>query len=138
MRFGLIILLLIIVPSVSPGDVSFFQPSARSPRLGEIIYFLLPDRFNDGDPSNNSGRSASADPNESGFDPANPDFFHGGDLEGVTAKLDYLHDLGATSIWMSPIFRNRAVHRKRVSMVIGFWTLRMLILISEQRRIFAV
>jgi glycosidase len=109
MRIGLFILLLIIAPSVSPGDVSFFQPSARSPRLGEIIYFLLPDRFNDGDPSNNSGRSASADPNESGFDPANPDFFHGGDLQGVTAKLDYLHDLGATSIWMSPIFRNRAV-----------------------------
>ena len=39
----------------------------------------------------------------------NPDFFHGGDLQGVTAKLDYLRDLGATSIWMSPIFRNRAV-----------------------------
>ena len=105
----LLILLLILASLVSRGDDSIFQPSVRSPRLGEIIYFLLPDRFNDGDPSNNRGRSTSADPNESGFDPANPYFFHGGDLQGVTAKLDYLRDLGATSIWMSPIFRNRAV-----------------------------
>jgi glycosidase len=105
----LLILLLFLGSSVSHGEDSFFQPSVRSPRLGEIVYFLLPDRFNDGDPSNNIGRSASADPNESGFDPANLYFFHGGDLKGITAKLDYLRDLGATSIWMSPIFRNRAV-----------------------------
>ena len=105
----LVSLLLILAPLVSRGDDSFFQASARSARLGEVIYFLLTDRFNDGDPSNNSGRSTSADPNESGYNPADPDFFHGGCLRGVTAKLDYLHDLGATSIWMSPIFRNRAV-----------------------------
>jgi hypothetical protein len=109
MRFGLVILLLILASLVGRGDDSFFQRSARSARLGEIIYFLLPDRFNDGDPSNNTGRSASADPNVSGFDPTNRDFFHGGDLLRVTAKLDYLRDLGTTSIWMSPIFRNRAV-----------------------------
>ena len=108
-QLTLITLVLILAPLVSRGEDSLFQPSARSPRLGEIIYFLLPDRFNDGDPSNNTGRSASADPNENGYDPTNPDFFHGGDLQGVTAKLDYLRDLGATAIWMSPIFRNRAV-----------------------------
>jgi len=34
---------------------------------------------------------------------ANPYFFHGGDLQGIAAKLDYLHDLGATSIWMSQL-----------------------------------
>jgi glycosidase len=93
----------------SRGDDTFFQPSIRSARQGEIIYFLLPDRFNDGDPTNNTGGSSSDDPKVNGFDPTNLSFFHGGDLPGVTAKLDYLHDLGATSIWMSPIFRNRAV-----------------------------
>jgi glycosidase len=101
--------LLILATLVSRGEDSLFQPSVRSPRLGEIVYFLLPDRFNDGDPSNNRGVSTSGNPNESGFDPSNPDFFHGGDLQGVTAKLDYLRDLGTTSIWMTPIFRNRAV-----------------------------
>ncbi len=109
LRFGLFILLLLLSASVNRGDDGFFKPSARSPRMGEVIYFVLLDRFNDGDPSNNKGQSASADPYESGFDPANPDFFHGGDLQGMTAKLDYLRDLGATSIWMNPIFRNRAV-----------------------------
>ena len=105
----LLLALLILAPLVSRGEDNFFQASVRSARLGEVIYFLLPDRFNDGDPLNNRGGSASIDPNESGYDPANPDFFHGGDLRGVTAKLDYLRDLGATLIWMSPIFRNRVV-----------------------------
>ena len=110
MRFALLTLALtLILPSFSRGEDGFFQASARSARQGEIIYFLLPDRFNDGDPTNNDGRSRSADPRVSGFDPTNLSFFHGGDLQGVSAKLDYLRDLGATSIWMSPIFRNRAV-----------------------------
>jgi alpha-amylase len=109
MRFGLYFLLLILALPISRGDDSIFRRSARSPRLNEIIYFLMPDRFNDGDPSNNTGRTASPDPAVTGFDPANPSFFHGGDLAGVSAKLDYLRDFGATSIWMSPIFRNLAV-----------------------------
>src|SRR6266403_4204064 len=98
---------LILAASVVHGGDSLFQPSVRSPRHGEVIYFLLPDRFNDGDGSNNRGEPGAT--NENGFDPANPNFFHGGDLQGITAKLDYLRDLGATSIWMTPIFRNLAV-----------------------------
>jgi glycosidase len=100
-------LALILAASVVHGGDSLFQPSVRSPRQGEVIYFLLPDRFNDGDGSNNRGEPGAT--NENGFDPANPNFFHGGDLQGITAKLDYLRDLGATSIWMTPIFRNLAV-----------------------------
>jgi len=96
---------------VARGGDSFFQPAARSPRRGEVIYFLLPDRFNDGDPSNNTGGIQSDDPEETGFNPADPDFFHGGDLQGVTGKLDYLRDLGVTSIWMTPIFRNLTVQK---------------------------
>jgi glycosidase len=111
MRFGLYILLLILALPVARGDSNIFRPSARSPRLGEVIYFLMPDRFKDGDPSNNTGRMASPDPEVTGYDPANPSFFHGGDLSGVSAKLDYLRDLGATSIWMSPIFGNLAVQK---------------------------
>jgi glycosidase len=112
MRGGLFLpVLLLLAISVAHGGDSLFQPSVRSPRVGEIVYFLLPDRFNDGDPSNNRGGSESDDPEENGFDPANPNFFHGGDLEGITAKLDYLRDLGTTSIWMSPIFRNRTVQK---------------------------
>jgi glycosidase len=110
-RFLLTLALALTLALLARGGDSFFQPGARSPRRGEIIYLLLPDRFNDGDPSNNTGGMQSDDPEETGFNPANPDFFHGGDLQGITAKLDYLRDLGVTSIWMTPIFRNRTVQK---------------------------
>ncbi len=126
MRFGPLIWALILAVSVGHAEENLFQPSVRSPRLGDVIYFLLPDRFEDGDPTNNTGQSPSSDPNENGFDPSNPNFFHGGDLKGITDKLDYIRDLGATSIWMTPIFRNKAVQRygeKRVTGYHGYWIL---------------
>ena len=91
------------------AEDSFFQPSVRSPDQGEIIYFLMPDRFNDGDPSNNTGGNSPDQSDQNGFDPSNPHFFHGGDLQGVEQKLDYLTHLGITAIWMTPVFRNRAL-----------------------------
>ncbi len=91
----------------SAEENSFYQPSVRSPRQGEVIYFLLPDRFNDGNQANNEGIESS--PDRGGFDPANPHFFHGGDLSGIEQRLDYLSHLGISSIWMTPIFRNRSV-----------------------------
>jgi hypothetical protein len=90
--------------------VFFGERSVTAP--GRDHLFLMPNRFNDGDPSNNRGRMASIDPEVTGFDPANPSLFHGGDLAGASAKLDYLRDLGATSIWMSPIFGNLAVQTR--------------------------
>jgi glycosidase len=97
----------LLVAWIASADDSFYQPSLRSPRQGEVIYFVLPDRFNDGNPANNRGMSAEAD--QSGFDPSDPHRFHGGDFEGIEQKLDYLSRLGITSIWMTPIFRNRPV-----------------------------
>jgi hypothetical protein len=84
MRFGPFVWALILAVSVGHAEENLFQPSVRSPRLGDVIYFLLPDRFEDGDPTNNTGHSPSSDPNENGFDPSNPNFFHGGDLKGIT------------------------------------------------------
>ena len=107
MRLGFCLFALFLAASISCGENSFFQPSFRSPRQSEIIYFMLPDRFNDGNPANNQGISAEAD--QSGFDPSSLHLFHGGDFEGIEQKLDYLSGLGITSIWMTPIFRNRAV-----------------------------
>jgi glycosidase len=101
------LILLFLAASVVYGGDSLFQSSVRSPRQDEIVYFLLPDRFNSGNPS----RLESGASPENGFDPANPDFFHGGDLQGIALKLDYLRDLGVTSIWMTPIFRNLAVQK---------------------------
>lgn len=109
MRLALFPLAIFFAAAVTKAEDTFFQPGARSSHQGDIIYFLLPDRFNKGDPTNNKG--GRTDPNENGVDPTNPNFFHGGDLKGIITKLDYLQHLGVTSLWMSPIFRNRTVQQ---------------------------
>jgi glycosidase len=80
---------------------------ARLPE-DEVIYFVLPDRFENGDPSNDHG-GLSGDRLTSGFDPTHKGFFHGGDLKGLTRRLDYIKGLGATTVWLTPIFTNKAV-----------------------------
>lgn len=74
----------------------------------EIVYFLLPDRFENGDPRNDKG-GAKGDRLTTGFDPAAKGFFHGGDLKGIADRLDYLQDMGITAIWLSPVFKNKVV-----------------------------
>ena len=78
------------------------------PASDEIIYFLLPDRFENGDRSNDRG-GLSGDRLHTGFDPTAKGFFHGGDLKGLTARLDYIQALGATAIWLGPIYQNKPV-----------------------------
>ncbi|MDG2340446.1 MAG: alpha-amylase family glycosyl hydrolase, partial [Paracoccaceae bacterium] len=58
----------------------------------EIIYFVMLDRFADGDDSNNQGVDAD-----------DPLAFHGGDLKGLAANLQEIADLGATAVWLTPI-----------------------------------
>lgn len=74
----------------------------------EVIYFVLPDRFENGDPGNDRG-GLSGGPLRTGFDPARKGFYHGGDLKGLTKRLDYVQGLGATAIWLGPIFKNKPV-----------------------------
>ncbi len=92
-------------------------PAATSPALAsyrarlpedEVIYFLLPDRFENGDPSNDRG-GLTGDRLATGYDPTHKGFFHGGDLKGLTSKLDYIKGLGATAVWVAPVFQNKAV-----------------------------
>lgn len=58
----------------------------------EVLYFVLVDRFADGDPANNAG-----------VDRKNPGGWHGGDLKGLTKQLDELKDLGVTALWINPV-----------------------------------
>ena len=74
----------------------------------EVIYFVLPDRFANGDSSNDTGEIAG-DKLAHGFDPSHKGFYHGGDLKGLTEKLDYIEGMGVTAIWFAPIFENKPV-----------------------------
>ncbi len=80
---------------------------ARLPE-DELIYFLLPDRFANGDPSNDRGGLAGGRMT-TGYDPTDTAFFHGGDLKGLIGRLGYIQGLGATAVWVSPVFHNKAV-----------------------------
>ena len=86
-------------------------PIAERQLEDEIIYFVLPDRFANGDPANDRG-GIKGGPLQHGFDPAHKGFYHGGDLKGLTAKLDYIQGLGVTAIWFAPIFKNKPVQGK--------------------------
>lgn len=62
----------------------------------EIIYFMLTDRFADGDKSNNPA----------GYDPNHLEAYHGGDFQGIIDNVDYLRNLGITTVWITPIVDN--------------------------------
>jgi glycosidase len=74
----------------------------------EVIYFLLPDRFENGDPGNDHG-GLTGGRLVTGFDPADKAFYHGGDLKGLISRLDYIQGLGATAVWLGPIYKNKPV-----------------------------
>jgi len=92
---------------VAPGGGPLAEYVNRLPQ-DEIIYFVLPDRFENGDTSNDTG-GLEGGRLEHGYDPSAKGFFHGGDLKGLTARLDYIQALGATAIWLGPIYQNKAV-----------------------------
>src|SRR5688572_29454310 len=74
----------------------------------EIVYFVLPDRFENGDAANDRG-GLQGDRLTTGFDPTHKGFYHGGDLKGLTRRLDYIQGLGATAIWLGPVYKNKPV-----------------------------
>ena len=67
----------------------------------DVIYLIMPDRFANGDPSNDDP------PGSHGlFDRNKPRYYHGGDLQGVITKLSYLKSLGVSAIWLNPWYDN--------------------------------
>ncbi|MEG3899880.1 MULTISPECIES: alpha-amylase family glycosyl hydrolase [unclassified Microcoleus] len=84
----------------------------------ETIYFLVVDRFYDGDPANNEG------PNPELYDPEGKDWgkYWGGDLQGVIDKLDYLKDMGVTAVWLTPLFEQVEALFVEQAAIHGYWT----------------
>ncbi|MFD7980874.1 pullulanase-type alpha-1,6-glucosidase [Streptomyces sp. NPDC059071] len=95
-------------PPAPPSDRALAAQPARHDLTREQFYFVLPDRFANGDPSNDRG-GLTGSRTATGFDPSDKGFYQGGDLKGLTQRLDYIKGLGTTAIWMAPIFKNRPV-----------------------------
>ena len=82
--------------------------SLRAPLTGESFYFVMADRFENGSAGNDQG-GLGDNRLVSGYDPTAKGFYHGGDLAGIRQRLRYIKDLGTTSIWLTPSFKNKAV-----------------------------
>ena len=83
------------------GDISLSTATARTNGpddwRDEIIYFILTDRFNNGDTNNDPTNFMKGDVSKSYF---------GGDFKGIIDKIDYIRKLGMTSIWITPVVQN--------------------------------
>jgi alpha-amylase len=85
------------------------QHALRAPVTDEVFYFVMADRFENGDTSNDTGGIDSEDPDVHGFDPTARGYYNGGDLAGLLDRVDYIAELGITSIWLTPSFKNKPV-----------------------------
>lgn len=95
------------------GTTSFELPLAvRAPTLrrfqglspDDVMYLIMPDRFANGDPTNDEPAEAPGT-----HDRSKPRAYHGGDLLGIKNHLAYFSDLGVTTLWLTPIVKNGAV-----------------------------
>lgn len=115
-----------LAPDVKPGTVVFeFKSGKKTQKINwpvkqrtteplgqgvtseDLIYLIMPDRFSNGDPSNDRvpGMRDQSLGRDSIF------LRHGGDIQGVINHLDYLQDLGVTAVWLTPVLENNMPHR---------------------------
>ena len=96
-------------PRRSGGRRRRREHSLRAPVTDEHFYFVMADRFENGDTANDLGGLAR----RPRWSPASTrrarGFYHGGDLKGLLSRIDYIRGLGTTSIWLTPSFKNKAV-----------------------------
>lgn len=91
-KWGIVVIILLLLGMSIPA-----KANAATDRKwqDEMMYFIMVDRFNNGDVKNDGDAN-----------PDDPKAYHGGDIQGIIEKLDYIKDMGFTSIWLTPIFDN--------------------------------
>ncbi len=101
-------LLLSAVVATAQTVAPIVMPRFTHPGAGQTIYILMPDRFANGNPANDTG-GIPGGPEEHGYDPTRTGYFQGGDFPGLIGKLDYIAGLNVTTIWTTPPFKNNPV-----------------------------
>jgi glycosidase len=100
------------VTNANGGVTSFELPiSSRTETIhrfqgitpDDVIYLIMPDRFANGDPTNDEPEGAPGS-----HDRSKARAYHGGDLRGIREHLDYLKNLGVTTLWLTPVVKNGA------------------------------
>lgn len=102
-----------LLSASAPVKTAALAPKPKAPKrtVPSSIYFVMIDRFADGDRSNDQGVELN-----------DPQAFHGGDLAGVLSRLDWLQRLGVDTVWLSPVFRARTEKWHGYGAFHGYWT----------------
>lgn len=95
------------------------QPPLQSSLASQRIYFVMPDRYANGDTTNDEG-GLEGTKNATGFDPTDTGFYHGGDLKGLAEHLQRIKDLGFTALWVTPVVKQDPVENGSAAYH-GYW-----------------
>ncbi|MFT7558851.1 MAG: pullulanase-type alpha-1,6-glucosidase [Flavobacteriales bacterium] len=104
----LILFSALFITACGGDDIGSNTNEPKTDENSDVVYFVMSDRFDNGDSANDTG-GIDGDRTENGFDATDESFYHGGDIEGLRARLPYLQNLGVTSVWMTPAFKNSPV-----------------------------
>lgn len=118
---AVVALSLINYSSAADDLTSLARPTVRGGASNSQIYFVMTDRYANGDPSNDEGGLTGFSA-VTGYDPTDIGYFHGGDFKGLTSKLDYIQSLGFNSIWVTPPVKQRYVQGDSAAYH-GYWGL---------------
>ena len=131
------VLMIDVTPATPVDDAALVRAPVRHAFEDEVLYFLMPDRFDDGNPANNCGAYAGTCVDDDtqanvlthGYLPSDRGYYHGGDLQGLRERLPYLQEMGVSAIWVGPIFRNKPVQEDSTNLYghssgyHGYWIL---------------
>ncbi len=101
------------LPALAQTPLNLHRPSPDW--RDQVLYFVVTDRFDDGDPANNDQGAGE-------FDPRSNAHYNGGDFKGLQRRIDYIRGLGATGLWITPPVANQWWDAKaRYSGYHGYW-----------------
>lgn len=113
------------IPNKLSAKAALLAPYQERSLQDEVFYFVLPDRFYNGDSLNDLGADLDDKKrvlSHGGLDKTHKGMYHGGDLAGLTEKLPYLDNMGISAIWLTPVLRNRSM-QAGTSGYHGYWIL---------------
>ncbi len=118
LKMGTLLSGAIAIALASPCAAGVPEPLLHVPSpdwRDQIVYFVMVDRFDDGDPANNDQGTGE-------YDPSDHRKFSGGDLRGVERRIDYIRGLGASAVWITPPVANQWWNeRVRYGGYHGYW-----------------